>query len=265
MAEDFSKIQQKQLDLEFNVDPLFRKTCADFDEGGASGILMNHLGCDREMRVIFDAGDCKMDDPGDDDSSDEQEEQDNGPTSAQRVDVGKLLASHLPDLDRLNDMVICPTLSSFKFSSDDSALDLDFFKHQNDREDTHISDSDLGATFEAGAQFDGGDGQEDFFADEIREGDHGQDDGVEDFFEAGNGADDDADDEEQGYYVQPQNQAGSEESPALAMGEKQQGVFDYFDAAFSRNWAGPEHWKMRRAPPAPRKGAYHISRQSLFV
>lgn len=43
------------------MDPLFRKTCADFDEGGAQGLLMNHLGVDGAMRVIFDAGDVKID------------------------------------------------------------------------------------------------------------------------------------------------------------------------------------------------------------
>ena len=30
------------------------------------------------------------------------------------------------------------------------------------------------------------------------------------------------------------------------------GVFDYFDTAFNKHWAGPEHWKMQKAPP--RKG-----------
>src|SRR5277367_2607953 len=51
----------KKLDLEFSVDPLFKKTCADFDEGGAQGLLMNHLslgvGSDGGMRVVFDASD----------------------------------------------------------------------------------------------------------------------------------------------------------------------------------------------------------------
>ena len=40
------------------MDPLFKKTCADFDEGGAMGLLMNHLGVDGRGRVVFDAGDA---------------------------------------------------------------------------------------------------------------------------------------------------------------------------------------------------------------
>lgn len=61
LADDFAKLRVKQFDLEFTVDPLFKKTSADFDEGGAGGILMNHLGCDGSMKVVFDAGDAKLD------------------------------------------------------------------------------------------------------------------------------------------------------------------------------------------------------------
>jgi condensin complex subunit 2 len=61
LAKDPSQLKNKKPDLEFAVDPLFRKTCADFDEGGASGLLMNHLslgiGSEGCMRVIFDASD----------------------------------------------------------------------------------------------------------------------------------------------------------------------------------------------------------------
>jgi len=61
LAKDASQLQNKKLDLEFSVDPLFKKTCADFDEGGAQGLLMNHLslgvGSDGGMRVVFDASD----------------------------------------------------------------------------------------------------------------------------------------------------------------------------------------------------------------
>lgn len=42
------------------MDPLFKKTSSDFDEGGAMGLLMNHLGVDKQMRVVFDAGDSKL-------------------------------------------------------------------------------------------------------------------------------------------------------------------------------------------------------------
>jgi len=62
LVKDPAQLRTKKLDLEFHVDPLFKKTCADFDEGGAHGLLMNHLslgvGSDA-LRIIFDASDSK--------------------------------------------------------------------------------------------------------------------------------------------------------------------------------------------------------------
>lgn len=60
LAKDPAQLRSKKLDLEFSVDPLFRKTCADFDEGGAQGLLMNHLSLgtnDTALTIVFDAGD----------------------------------------------------------------------------------------------------------------------------------------------------------------------------------------------------------------
>src|SRR6266404_184788 len=61
LAKNAAQWKSKKLDLEFSVDPLFRKTCEDFDEGGAHGLLMNHLGLgvgsEGALRVIFDASD----------------------------------------------------------------------------------------------------------------------------------------------------------------------------------------------------------------
>lgn len=61
------------------MDPLFKKTCADFDEGGAMGLLMNHLGVDGKGRVVFDAGDA---------GGDEEEEEELG--EEEMVDLDKL-------------------------------------------------------------------------------------------------------------------------------------------------------------------------------
>lgn len=49
--------------MDFAVDPLFKKTSADFDEGGARGLLLNHLSLDRECKIIFDASDASNADP----------------------------------------------------------------------------------------------------------------------------------------------------------------------------------------------------------
>jgi condensin complex subunit 2 len=71
LAKSFDVLKVKKLDLEFTVDPLFKKTSADFDEGGAMGLLMNHLGVDGRGRVVFDAGDVGFEEEGD-----EEEEED---------------------------------------------------------------------------------------------------------------------------------------------------------------------------------------------
>lgn len=75
MAKDFSSLSLEKFNLEFSVDPLFKKTSADFDEGGARGLLLNHLSIDAEGKIIFDAGDAR-DEGDDDDDEDEEEEED---------------------------------------------------------------------------------------------------------------------------------------------------------------------------------------------
>ena len=77
LAKNPAQLRNKKLDLEFKVDPLFRKTCADFDEGGAQGLLMNHLSLgvspDGGLRVVFDASDSMGKGKEDDDEPPEDE------------------------------------------------------------------------------------------------------------------------------------------------------------------------------------------------
>jgi len=39
----------------FAVDPLYRQMSAQFDEGGAKGLLMNNLGIYGKCRLLFDS------------------------------------------------------------------------------------------------------------------------------------------------------------------------------------------------------------------
>ena len=73
LAKSFDTLRVKKFDLEFTVDPLFKKTCADFDEGGAMGLLMNHLNVDGKGRVVFDAGDAVVEEEVDE--ADEEEDE----------------------------------------------------------------------------------------------------------------------------------------------------------------------------------------------
>ncbi|GAC74935.1 chromosome condensation complex Condensin, subunit H [Moesziomyces antarcticus T-34] len=154
LAKTFGHIQIKKFELEFTVDPLFKKTSADFDEGGASGLLMNHLGVDASMAVIFDASDVAG--VGSDDdmnrmlavAEDDDEQAGAAKPSAaaddqvELVDLSKLSAKWLEfgaadgseDVESmLSRRVICPTLCNFRFSKDDDTpfgVGLDEFNQQ---------------------------------------------------------------------------------------------------------------------------------------
>nr|CDI54713.1 related to BRN1-protein required for chromosome condensation [Melanopsichium pennsylvanicum 4] len=153
-------VKVKKFELEFTVDPLFKKTSADFDEGGASGLLMNHLGVGPSMAVIFDASDVagvgsdedlnKMHTVGEDGEVNEDAAipatatADNEETEL--VDLSKLATKWLgsdefgnadgasEDVSSLlARRVLCPTLCNFRFSKDDDTpfgVGLDEFNQQ---------------------------------------------------------------------------------------------------------------------------------------
>jgi len=75
LIKDFNVIQLKKFDLEFSVDPLFKKTSADFDEGGAKGLLLNHLNLNKDGRIVFDASDTLLEEDENEDSQVAQEGQ----------------------------------------------------------------------------------------------------------------------------------------------------------------------------------------------
>ena len=54
--------------MAFAVDPLYHQTSAQFDEGGAKGLLMNNLGVYGGCKILFDS----LEVPGKCTSSDEQ-------------------------------------------------------------------------------------------------------------------------------------------------------------------------------------------------
>jgi condensin complex subunit 2 len=55
IEQKIDNLNVKKLEREFEVDPLFRKTSASFDEGGARGLLLNHLYTHRGGQLLFDS------------------------------------------------------------------------------------------------------------------------------------------------------------------------------------------------------------------
>ncbi|XP_020265059.1 condensin complex subunit 2-like isoform X2 [Asparagus officinalis] len=55
LESSYEALNIKKFDVAFTVDPLYHQTSAQFDEGGAKGLLLNNLGVYGSCRVIFDS------------------------------------------------------------------------------------------------------------------------------------------------------------------------------------------------------------------
>ncbi|XWS36770.1 hypothetical protein CRYUN_Cryun20dG0114300 [Craigia yunnanensis] len=55
LESSFEALNVKKFDVAFAVDPLYHQTSAQFDEGGAKGLLLNNLGVYAGCRVFFDS------------------------------------------------------------------------------------------------------------------------------------------------------------------------------------------------------------------
>jgi condensin complex subunit 2 len=138
LAPSFASLQLKKLELEFSVDPLFKKASADFDEGGAKGLLLNHLSIDSAGRIVFDssddAGDATNENEQSKDADDTTAESESAaatpkassqPEQAEtetEIDLGTLASKFFPDLSLLDDQDICPSMKTFALGSSDMSL-----------------------------------------------------------------------------------------------------------------------------------------------
>lgn len=272
LATNVAQLRSKKLDLEFSVDPLFKKTCADFDEGGAQGLLMNHLslgvGPEGSLRVVFDASDSM----GQGEEEEEQlpeEPQDEIDLSylrseyfaaENRIFSDQLVEQFLPDLDDLENKAISHSLEGFAFAKNAFSFDTTAFfqddplgleaDNGHDDDDDGFPGNDDYQDMPAPMDVDGaGPPVEDFFVGDQAVGDEYA---ADDF--GGGRASPDADGHEQ-----PEAHAGpfvpfdphrmpNERDLVMAMteGDGEGVMMDYFDQAFLKNWAGPQHWKLRK-------------------
>ncbi|XP_078312150.1 condensin complex subunit 2-like [Crassostrea virginica] len=104
-------INVSKVDLEFEVDPLFKVMSAAFDEGGSSGLLLNNLRCydDRQELIL--------------DSSSDITQVDYSVDPSQRKPINM---SEIKGMFRgvdLNTREVCPSFSSFEFSNWDSSME----------------------------------------------------------------------------------------------------------------------------------------------
>ncbi|CEH16137.1 Chromosome condensation complex Condensin, subunit H [Ceraceosorus bombacis] len=307
LVKSFNQIAAKRLDLEFTVDPLFKKTSADFDEGGAGGLLMNHLGVDGKVRIVFDAGDvADVTDGAEEQVAEDVSEREKTPMPEAEAQQESVREEDLMDLESLrvtlfgedeavyaegdsalgaliNHRTVCPTFSAFRFAADDDTPFGALASHYLSSEGHQYAEDDgMGSIPPDSVEGDFGgfdDGPDDFGGE-----------GVDVFGSGGGEADDGEYDDIFGNAAPGASQGvgghllhGGEEDgagPSSVAGPSGQGagfgsglagpgdrglqlafknpedadgegaaegdMFDYFDRQLTKNWAGPEHWKMRK-------------------
>ncbi|KAL7280856.1 hypothetical protein ACG7TL_005800 [Trametes sanguinea] len=267
LAKSAAQLRSKKLDLEFSVDPLFRKTCADFDEGGAQGLLMNHLGLtvtpDGSLRVVFDASDSVA--KGEEEEQPLEEPRDVVDLSYIRVGIEHFL----PDIEAIDEQEISHSLEGFAFGKDSFSVDDAFLRDgtqapelddDDDEDEAGVFDDDV-QDIGNPMDVDGGFGSvapvEDFFVGGEAVPDDYAGDYVPDYGGGGDnesvgGSEDAGGEARQGGPFVPfdPRRAPNDRDLVMAMTDGDN-MMDYFDSNFLKNWAGPEHWKLRKVVRRP--------------
>lgn len=283
----------KKFELEFSVDPLFKKASADFDEGGAKGLLLNHLAIDSQGRIVFDSSDDAGDASGEGQATRRkndkiEEEEETEPDSMAdstikeaedeeedvEIDIGALGARFFSDLDRLEEQDICPSLKNFDLGDPSGSMDIPFLKAPEDWRQEKDKSNDANAV---------GDKSGIFLDDDNPAGFDDDDDGLLGTFDLpadtgfgeggeawardaavdtrmrvhdaaydndGIGGGDGEDGEGMGMGVGAFDPETGEYVVSMDHGRKTESghddILSYFDEALQKNWAGPEHWRIRK-------------------
>lgn len=284
MVPSFASLQLKKFELEFSVDPLFKKASADFDEGGAKGLLLNHLAIDGHGRIVFDSSDDAGDATAEDTARREsggaegQETEEDEKADSERdiatksqdkeIDIDSLGLRFFPNLGRLDEQDICPSLKNFDLGDPNGSLDIPFLKapeesrQDKEKEDSQntglgdktgilldddnaagFDDDDGGlGGFDVGVEAAFGEGGEAWAKEAALEPQMRVHDNLDGPNANGDPASEgmgvgDFDPESNQYAVSLQHKTSS---------DNHENILSYFDNALQKNWAGPEHWRIRR-------------------
>ena len=289
----FPSLQLKKFELEFSVDPLFKKASADFDEGGAKGLLLNHLAIDSTGRIVFDSSDDAGDASAESDSTRRGSGVEVGAQAADLVeartgqpgiktelkqsdiDIDRLGLKFFPDLGILDEQDICPSMDNFDLGNAVGSLDIQFLKAPYECRQEIDNTVTMGLGDQTGIFLDG---------DNVAgfEDDDGVLGGFEVGAEAGFGEGGDAWVKNAAIEVQPpfagmrsegdlrESQTGEgfgtgdivpdNNHYAVSLHHKRkegehEDILSYFDNTLSKNWAGPEHWRIRKIKDISRGSA----------
>lgn len=303
LASSFAQLQLKKMEMEFSVDPLFKKASADFDEGGAKGLLLNHLTVDSQGRIVFDSSDDTQDaqpeqqkdedNEGEEDpeavkKANDDDERAKSEQSSIPIDIETLGQRFFPDLSKLDEQDICPSLKTFELGGDAATMDIPFLKAGDDwKKDLNTSKADSGIdlTGDDPVPAFGGDDDDNSdlggfsMAEDVAFGEGGEAwakeaailtqprpyDGAFDSDDPHETAPDGTGTGTVGAYAPDSAAYGITLSASSHhAGNDTENILSYFDRALSKNWAGPEHWRIRKikdasaskaanAAPRPRK------------
>lgn len=177
------------------------------------------------------------------------------------IDIGALGAKFFPDLNRLDEQDICPSLKDFDLGNPSGSLDLPFLRapdEQDDDEDGPGAAGNKSGMFidDDPAGFDDMTGIGGFDVVDVAFGEGGEawakeaaldpqmrpfSVGLEDGMPEGDGVDG-IDDEKGDYGIAMRHGKGDN--------TMHEDILGYFDQALQKNWAGPEHWRIRKIKDA---------------
>jgi len=110
------QLNVKRIEMEVEVDPLFQKTTAAFDEGGAKGLLLNNLSVYGGCNIAFDSSDAYQDE----DEEDVEQVQRDKAIQAMNLDLSDLWATVeenakcVGGLRYVSRLPLCPELGRFR-------------------------------------------------------------------------------------------------------------------------------------------------------
>ncbi|KAF2645846.1 barren [Massarina eburnea CBS 473.64] len=282
LAPSFEQLQNKKMELELSVDPLFKKASADFDEGGAKGLLLNHLAIDAHGRIVFDSSDDADDavpsDERETPAPEDQKEEELEASDEVELNISALTSKYFPDLALLDEQDVCPSMKTFDLWDADGSAELPFLKAPEDWRKDDEPEADEGE-----GDGDGEGHRSGVFLDEDNALGFDDDDVMMGVFdlptEAGFGeggevwANEAARDPQARVHTMDEEQGEdgdgddvvrtTEDVPFMSMTQnrnaEQEAILAYFDQTLKKNWAGPKHWRVTRVkqldktPPPKRK------------
>ena len=268
LVPSFVSLHLKKFDLEFSVDPLFKKASADFDEGGARGLLLNNLAIDNDGRLSFDSSEDsdtteKTDSP--DLATDKDVTQtiriDTSPSDANLSnEIASLGAKYFSDLQRIDAQVLCPSMREFDVGNPSQLpLSLAIESEAKDPAPDVLQSMDSNDIDQGYGDFGLGDGLDEPLAQEDGLVNVGFGEGGEDWVlrTVPTSQENIADDnmgivwKNDNQFPESQDMVAADQGYGVSLHyapdqSHLNGMLGFLDNILEKNWAGPEHWRIQK-------------------